>query len=121
GVGRHGRRCTGRARRRASPARGNRQSDGPACRRRLPPVTTTPSDSRSAERIKVATPAKLIVGPLVLVLGALAVSGGGALGPMLILGGVMLTIVGWVARQRRIRDEYNFRIQLLLHEANDQD
>lgn len=72
------------------------------------------------EKIKVPAPASLITGPVIAALGLLIVSGGGFdLGGFLILVGIVLVIVGWTARQRLIRDETNFRIQMLLHEAHD--
>lgn len=70
-------------------------------------------------RSKVVTPASVFVGIGLVALGVLAASFGGGAGPVLIVVGVVVAIVGFVVRARRAREALDFEVQMMLHAADD--
>ena len=70
---------------------------------------------------KVVTPASVFIGIGLVVLGLLAAAFEGGAGPILIIIGVIVTIIGFVTRARRRREALDFEVQMMLHAADDPD
>ncbi|MCR1984127.1 hypothetical protein NSA53_18015 [Cellulosimicrobium cellulans] len=70
---------------------------------------------------RVTTPAAVYVGIILLALGLLAAAFDGGAGPLLIIVGAVVTIIGFVTRARRRREALDFEVQLMLQAADDPD
>ncbi len=76
---------------------------------------------RQSQFPKAVTPASLIIGIALIVIGVVLTILSGELATPVIALGVVLTIVGWVALGRRQRAATDFEIAMILHAADDDD